>query len=93
MFCIKINGPADVFSENQSVTNNLTLPQSVTNKRHNVIFYQRVCEVQDAEVIGVGWIQGEYNQADLGTKTTLNTKRRYKLVNNIMWNNGITILN
>ena len=45
-----------------------------------------------SEIIRVGWIQGEYDQADLGTKTTLSTKRRYELVNEIMWNDGFTVL-
>ena len=83
---------ADVFCDNQSVTKNATLPQSVLNKRHNAICYHRVREAQAAGIIRVGWIQGEYNQADLGTKTTLSTKRRYELVNEIMWNDGFTLL-
>ena len=32
------------------------------------------------------YIEGEYNKADLGTKTTLNTKRRYELVSSIFDN-------
>ena len=62
-------------------------------KSHNAICYHRVREAQDAEVIRVGWIQGEYNRADLETKTTLSTKRRNKFVNGIMWSDGFTILN
>mmetsp|Transcript_15996 Transcript_15996/g.23839 ORF Transcript_15996/g.23839 Transcript_15996/m.23839 type:complete len:1130 (+) Transcript_15996:7540-10929(+) len=92
MFGIPIDGAADVFCDNQSVTKNATLPQSVLNKRHNAICYHRVREAQAAGIIRVGWIQGEYNQADLGTKTTLSTKRRYELVNEIMWNDGFTSL-
>ena len=92
MFGIPIDGSADVFCDNQSVTKNVTLPQSVLNKRHNAICYHRVREAQASEIIRVGWIQGEYNQADLGTKTTLSTKRRYELVNEIMWNDGFTVL-
>ena len=45
------------------------------------------------EVIGVGWIQSKYNQAHLGTSITLSKKRRYDLLNEIMWNNGFMILN
>ena len=57
------------------------------------MWYNRICEAQDAEVIRFCWIQGEYNQADLGNKTTLNTKVRYELVNEIMWNDFLTVLN
>ena len=93
MFGIPIDGPADLFCENQSVTKNVTLSQSVLNKRHNAICYHRVCEAQATDIIRVGWIQGEYNQADLGTKITMSTKRRYEFMNEIMWNDGFTILN
>ena len=93
MFGITIDVPADVFCENQSVTKNITLPQSVMNKRQNAICYHRFREEQASEVIIVGWIQGEYNQADLGTKTDFSTKRRYELVNKIMWNGCFTIFN
>ena len=37
IFGIHIDGPADVFFDNQSVTKNVTLTQSVLNKRHNII--------------------------------------------------------
>ena len=74
MFGITIDGPTYVFCENQSLTKNVTLPQSVMNKRHNSICYHRLCEAQAAKVIIVGQIQGEYNQADLGTKTNLSTR-------------------
>ena len=92
MFGVTIDGPADILCGNQSVTNNVILTQSVLNKSHNAICYHRVHEAQGAEVIRVGWIQGEYNQAELGTKATFSTKRSYKLVNEIMWNGGFPIL-
>ena len=93
MFGIPIDGPADVFSENGSVTKNVTLPHSVMKKRHNEICYHRAREAQATEVVRVGCIQGEYNQYDLGTRTTLSNKRIYELVNEIMWNNVFMILN
>ena len=93
IFGIPIDIHEDVFCDNQSMTKNATLPQSVPNKRHTEICYHRVCKAQASEVIRVVWIQGEYNQYDLGTKTNLITKRRYKLANEIMRNNGFTILN
>ena len=93
MFGIPIDNPVYFFCENKSVTKNVTLPQSVTNKRHNAICYHGLSEAYDTEVIRFGWIQSKYNQDDLGTKTTLSTKRRYELVNEIMWNDGFMILN
>ena len=75
------------------MTNNVTLPQSLLERRHNSICYHRVYEAQAVEVIVVGWIQSKYNQAHLGTSITLSKKRRYDLLNEIMWNNGFMILN
>ena len=75
MFGILIDGPEDVFCENQYLTKNVTLTQSVMNKMQNVIFYHRLRGAQATEVIRVGWIQGEYNQADIETETTFSTKR------------------
>ena len=75
-FGIPIDGPEDAFLDNQSVTKNLTLPQSVLNKRHNIICYHRFREAHTKEVIRVGWIQGEYNQYNLGTNNDFSTKRR-----------------
>ena len=37
MFGIPIDGPADVFCENCSVTKNVTFPHSVMKRGHNVI--------------------------------------------------------
>ena len=62
MFGIPIDGPADVFCDNRSMTKNLTLPQSVMKMRHNAICYHIVHEAQSTEVIKVGWIQVEYNK-------------------------------
>ena len=93
MIGITIDGPVDLFCDNKSVTKNVTLPQSVLNKRHNEICYQRVREAHAAEVIRVSCIQGHYNQSYLGTNTTLSTNKRYELVNGIMWNDSFMILN
>ena len=81
MFEVPIDGPADVFCDNQSVFTNVSIPSSVLNKKHDSICYYRVREAHTAGTIRVGWISGEYNKADIGTKITIPTKRRYKLLN------------
>ena len=48
MFGILIEVHADLFYDNQSVTKNATLPQSVLKKRHNAICYHRFRESQAA---------------------------------------------
>ena len=41
IFGVPIDGPADVFCDNQSVVTNVSIPSSVLNKKHNSIFYHR----------------------------------------------------
>ena len=41
MFRVPIDGPADVFCDNQSVVTNMIIPSPVLNKKHNSIFYHR----------------------------------------------------
>ena len=90
MLVIPIDGPADVFCDNQSVVTNLSILSSVLNKKYTSICYHRVREAHTAGKILVGWISGEYNKDDIGTKTR-KTKRRYKLLNQISNEKGSTI--
>ncbi|GFH55427.1 hypothetical protein CTEN210_11903 [Chaetoceros tenuissimus] len=90
-FGIPIDGPAEVYCDNQSVVTNSSVPSSVLNKRHNAICYHRVREAQAAGTIKVGWIMGEYNLADLFTKTTMTGDLKHRLVHNI-FNNDVAPL-
>ena len=56
MFGILIDIPAYVFCDNQSVTNNVTLPHVVLNNGHRIISYHRVLEAQASDFIRVSWI-------------------------------------
>jgi hypothetical protein len=76
LFGIPIDGLADVFCDNESVTTNASVPTSVLAKKHNSICYHRVREAQASGAQRVAWIRGEYNQADLLTKTSLPTDSR-----------------
>ena len=71
------------FCDNHSVVTNVSILSSVLNKKHNFICYHRFQEAHKADKIQVGWISGEYNKADIGTKTKIPTKRRYELTNSI----------
>ena len=77
MFGVPIEGPTDVFCDNKSVATNASVPTSTLNKKHNSICYHYVREAQASSTIRVAWIEGEYNQADLLTKTTLSTEKKY----------------
>ena len=81
MFVLPINGPADLFCDNQSVVTNVSVPSYVLNKKHDSICYHRVREAHTAGTIRVGWISGEYNKADIGTKITTPTQIRYEFLN------------
>ena len=81
MFGVPIDGPADAFCDNQPVVTNVSITSYVLNKKHNSIFYHRFREAHTAGTIQFGWIPGEYNKSDIGTKTTIHTKRRYELLN------------
>ena len=83
MFWVAIDGPADVFFDNQLVINIVSIPSYVLNKKLNYICYHRFLEVHTAGTVWVGWISGEYIKSDIGTKTTIPTKRGYKLLNSI----------
>ena len=77
MFGLPINRHADVFCDNQSVVTNVSMPSSVLNKKHGFICYHRFQEAYrwcDTN----GWISGEYNKSDIGTKKTIPTNRRYE---------------
>ena len=83
MFVVPINGPADVFCDNQLVVTNLSILSSVLNKKHNSICYHRVWEAHTSGMIRCGWISCEYNKADISTKTTIPMKRQSELLNSI----------
>ena len=93
MFRVPINGPADVFCDNQSVVTNVSIPSSVLNKKHNSICYHRVREAHKAGTIRVGWISGQYNKAKISTKKTICTKRRYEIPISIYNDKVYTITN
>ena len=58
-----------------------------------LVIWKFGCLIQAAEFIRVRGIQGKYNQAYLGNNIILITKRRCKLLNEIIWNDGYMILN
>ena len=93
MFGVPIDGPARVLCDNKSVVTNSSIPASMLNKKHNSICYHRVRECQANGTIAVGWIQTHYNQADLLTKTSIETGNKWSINNEIFgWNTEIPII-
>ena len=71
-FAIPVEGPADICCDNMSVVNNLSIPTSALINKKNSISCYRLKGAQDAGIIQVGWNLGEFNLAELFTKTTMN---------------------
>jgi len=68
MFGIPLDGPTNVFCDNEVVTKNATIPESTLKKKHNSIAYHRAREAVAAETIQVAKEDGSTNLADVLTK-------------------------
>jgi hypothetical protein len=79
MFGVPINGPANVFCcDNRGVVKNASTPESVLQKKHNVINYHAVREAAAAGIIRVGKEDGQSNLADLLTKVLSGGARQWE---------------
>ena len=84
MFGIPIDGPADIFCDNQSVVKATSTPSSTLSKKHNAICYHKVRESAAAGTIRVAKEDTLTNLADLFTKA-LPTDRRKFLLQSILY--------
>ena len=84
MFGVPINGPTNVYCDNQGVVKNASLPESVLNKKHNAINYNVVREAVAGGIMRVGKEDGTTNLADLFTKL-LSVVRRKELLKYITY--------
>ena len=78
-FGVPIEGPADVFCDNESVFKNVSTPESTLKKKHLSICYHRSREAVAAGVIRVAKEHTSTNLADLFTKS-LDFDRREELL-------------
>jgi hypothetical protein len=68
MMGIPLDGPTNVFCDNESVFKNVTKPESTLKKKHNSIAYHKVRESVAAKIIRIAWEDGRFNLADVLTK-------------------------
>ena len=85
MFGVPLDGPAQVYCDNQGVVKNTSIPESVLSKKHNAINYHAVREAAAAGVLQVHKEDTETNLADLFTKV-LHSERRRELITSILFN-------
>ena len=85
MFGIPIDGPSDIFCDNDSVVKNTSLPHSTLQKKHQSINYHMIRESAARSIVRVAKILGLYNLADIFTKTTIPTPRRRELLQQILY--------
>ena len=84
MMGVAIDGECDLFCDNESVTKNVSRPESPIKKKHNSIAYHKARECIASKIIRVAKIEGERNQADLLTKLVAGPRLR-ELVGMVMW--------
>lgn len=85
MFGVPMDGPAQVYCDNQGVVKNTSVPESVLSKKHNAINYHAVREAAAAGVLEVHKEDTQTNLADLFTKV-LPADRRRDLLGSILYN-------
>jgi hypothetical protein len=68
MFGIPIDGPTNVYCDNEAVTKNAIYPESTFKKKHNSIAYHHIREAIVVETIRVTKEDGKTNLADVLTK-------------------------
>jgi hypothetical protein len=84
MFGVPIDGPADIYCDNQSVVDSSSLPQRTLQKKHNAICFHKVREAAAMDVIRVAKVDGTENLADLFTKV-LPTATRKKYLGSLCY--------
>ena len=76
MFGIPIEGPANVFCDNEAVYKNSSFAESTLKKKHNSICFHRVREAVAAGVLYVHKVESGSNLADILTKSLPGPKRK-----------------
>lgn len=86
MMGVPIDGPTNIYCDNESVVKSSTRPESTLKKKHAAINYHRIREAQAATpaYIRIGWIPSEENLSDALTKVLSRSKRHY-LFSRILW--------
>jgi hypothetical protein len=86
MFGIPINGPTNVFCDNEAVVVNASHAESTLKRKHTSIAYHRCREAQAAGYVRIGFEEGKNNPADILTKLLPGPRMRELLRRLFYWN-------
>ena len=81
---VTLDGPTNLFCDNNSVVLNTTTPESTLSKRHNSIAYHRCREAQAARIVQVTKEGTKTNLADILTKLLPGPRLR-ELAGKLLW--------
>jgi hypothetical protein len=84
MMGIPLDGPANVYCDNEAVVKNTTAPESTLKKKHNAINYHRVREAVAAGTIRIAKEDTKTNLADPLTKCLPGPALK-ELISRILW--------
>ena len=84
MMGVPLDGPANVFVDNESVVGSSMRPESVLKKKHVSIAYNIVREAFAASIINVYFVPSTENLADAFTKV-LPIHKRKPIFDSIFW--------
>ena len=59
---------AYMFGDNKSVVTSATIPQSMLNKKHNMLSYHRVREAIATKILEFHWCSSNQNKSDILSK-------------------------
>ena len=84
MMGIPCDGPSHIYSDNQSVLANTTMPDSTLKKKSQSIAYHLVREESERGEWRTAYVNTHDNEADLLTKPLPNGEKRWKFVRNLL---------
>lgn len=84
MMGVEINGPCNLFCDNDSVVMNTMRPESVLKKKHNAICYHLVREAIASNTIRIAREDTKPNMADMLTKCLLGPLLQ-ECVSRVLW--------
>ena len=74
-FCVPVDGPTDMFCDNEAVYKNSSTPESVLRKKHHSVAYHKCCEAVASGICRIAKEDTETNLSDIFTKVLPGPRR------------------